>query len=165
MKRENPPSDVLLQYIYDYGIDKAMKLFRLDKETTNKILHHKPQYDQYFYNTVIDKPLNKQYQLIAQILADNYSKLKKKYTYYRTTIQLAQTIEDYFQIAVIKCLESDLEDITEESVLELFSQKINTTKHYALKSAHTMKKKVVPLELKNNEDEYFIPIEILKYES
>lgn len=43
MKR--PPRTVLLQYIYDYGLDKAAALFHIDIETADKIINRKPQYD------------------------------------------------------------------------------------------------------------------------
>lgn len=41
-----PPKSVLLQYIYDYGLDKAAALFHIDIETADKIINWKPQYDQ-----------------------------------------------------------------------------------------------------------------------
>lgn len=48
-----PPKSVLLQYIYDYGLDKAAALFHIDTETADKIINWKPQYDQY-YNPQIE---------------------------------------------------------------------------------------------------------------
>ena len=33
-----PPKSVLLQYIYDYGLDKAASLFHIDIETADKIM-------------------------------------------------------------------------------------------------------------------------------
>ena len=32
-----PPKSVLLQYVYDYGLDKAAALFHIDTETADKI--------------------------------------------------------------------------------------------------------------------------------
>jgi hypothetical protein len=40
-----PPKSVLLQYVYDYGLDKAAALFHIDIETADKIINWKPQYD------------------------------------------------------------------------------------------------------------------------
>ena len=75
-----PPKSVLLQYIYDYGLDKAAALFHIDIETADKIINWKPQYDQYSYNTVIDKPLHRNASKIADIIAKHYPELVKQYT-------------------------------------------------------------------------------------
>ena len=77
-----PPKSVLLQYVYDYGLDKAAALFHIDIETADKIINWKPQYDQYNYNTVIDKPLHKNASKIADIIGKHYPKLVKQYTTY-----------------------------------------------------------------------------------
>lgn len=77
-----PPKSVLLQYIYDYGLDKAAALFHIDIETADKIINWKPQYDQYSYNTVIDKPLHRNASKIADIIAKHYPELVKQYTTY-----------------------------------------------------------------------------------
>ena len=79
---ERPPKSVLLQYIYDYGLDKAAALFHIDTETADKIINWKPQYDQYSYNTVIDKPLHRNASKIANIIAKHYPELVKQYTTY-----------------------------------------------------------------------------------
>ena len=84
-----PPKSVLLQYIYDYGLDKAAALFHIDTETADKIINWKPQYDQYSYNTVIDKPLHRNASKIADIIAKHYPELVKQYTtYYKDTCLL-----------------------------------------------------------------------------
>ena len=59
MKKTIPSKEVLEQYVYDYGLDKAAALFHIDTETADKIINWKPQYDQYNYNTVIDKHLHR----------------------------------------------------------------------------------------------------------
>lgn len=141
-----PPKSVLLQYVYDYGLDKAAALFHIDIETADKIINWKPQYDQYSYNTVIDK---------------HYPELVKQYTtYYKDTIYMSQTVEDFLQKAVIRCMEVGLEDVTEESVLELLRVQFNTIRCYAKKSNYTMNSKLAPLEVQNEEGEYIIPAEL-----
>ena len=147
-----PPKSVLLQYVYDYGLDKAAALFHIDTETADKIINWKPQYDQYSYNTVIDKPLHR---------AKHYPELVKQYTiYYKDNIYMSQTVEDFLQKAVIRCMEVGLEDVTEESVLELLRVQFNTIRCYAKKSSYTMNSKLAPLEVQNEEGEYIIPAEL-----
>ena len=149
-----PPKSVLLQYVYDYGLDKAAALFHIDTETADKIINWKPQYDQYSYNTVIDKPLHRNASKIADILVKQYT------TYYKDTIYMSQTVEDFLQKAVIRCMEVGLEDVTEESVLELLRVQFNTIRCYAKKSSYTMNSKLVSLEVQNEEGEYIIPAEL-----
>ena len=156
-----PPKSVLLQYVYDYGLDKAAALFHIDTETADKIINWKPQYDQYSYNTVIDKPLHRNASKIADIIAKHYPELVKQYTtYYKDTIYMSQTVEDFLQKAVIRCMEVGLEDVTEESVLELLRVQFNTIRCYAKKSSYTMNSKLAPLEVQNEEGEYIIPSEL-----
>ena len=141
-----PPKSVLLQYVYDYGLDKAAALFHIDTETADKIINWKPQYDQYNYNTVIGK---------------HYPKLVKQYTtYYKDTVYMSQTVEDFLQKAVIRCMEVGLEDVTEESVLKLLRVQFNTIRCYAKKSSYTMNSKLASLEVQNEEGEYIIPAEL-----
>ena len=156
-----PPKSVLLQYVYDYGLDKAAALFHIDIETADKIINWKPQYDQYSYNTVIDKPLHRNASKIADIIAKHYPELVKQYTtYYKDTIYMSPTVEDFLQKAVIRCMEVGLEDVTEESVLELLRVQFNTIRCYAKKSSYTMNSKLAPLEVQNEEGEYIIPSEL-----
>ena len=156
-----PPKSVLLQYVYDYGLDKAAALFHIDTETADKIINWKPQYDQYSYNTVIDKPLHRNASKIADIIAKHYPELVKQYTiYYKDNIYMSQTVEDFLQKAVIRCMEVGLEDVTEESVLELLRVQFNTIRCYAKKSNYTMNSKLAPLEVQNEEGEYIIPAEL-----
>lgn len=156
-----PSKSVLQQYIYDYGLDKAVALFHLDIETADKIINWKPQYDQYSYNTVIDKPLHKNASKIADIIAKHYPELVKQYTtYYKDTIYMSQTVEDFLQKAVIRCMEVGLEVVTEESVLELLRVQFNTIRCYTKKQQYNMNKKIPPLEVQNEEGEYIIPSEL-----
>lgn len=156
-----PSKSVLLQYVYDYGLDKAASLFHIDTETADKIINWKPQYDQYSYNTIIDKPLHRNASKIANIIAKHYPELVKQYTtYYKDTIYMSQTVEDFLQKAVIRCMEVGLEEVTEESVLALLRVQFNTIRCYAKKSSYTMNSKLAPLEVQNEEGEYIIPSEL-----
>lgn len=73
---------------------------------------------------------------------------------------MSQTVEDFLQKAVIRCMEVGLEDVTEEAVLELLRMQFNTIKCYAKKSSFTMNNKITPLEVQNEEGEYIIPLEL-----
>lgn len=155
-----PPKAVLLQYIYDYGLEKTANLFHLNTETVDNIINDNLQ-KQYKYNTVIDKPLHKNADKIAAIIAKYYPALVKQYTtYYKETIYMSQTVEDFLQKAVIRCVEVGLEDVTDESVLELLRLQFNTIRCYAKKSSYTMNNKLIPLEIQNEEGEYIIPSEL-----
>lgn len=159
--KELPNSETFNQYVYDYGIDKATELFRLNSEQKDQILNKKPQYDQYKYNTVVDKPLHKNASQIANIIAKHYPELIKELTTYsKDTIYMSQTVEDFLQKAVIRCMEVGLEEVTEEAVLELIRLQFNTIRCYTKKSSYTMKNKVIPLEIQNEDGEYIIPIEL-----
>ena len=161
MKRISLNKSTLEQYIYDYGLDEAIRLLNIDMDTADKILNWKPQYDQYSYNTVIDKPLHKNASKIANIIAKHYPKLVKRYTtYYKDTIYMSQTVEDFLQRSVIKCMEVGLDNVDEESVLELLRLQFNTIRCYTKKQQHNMKSKIPPLEIQNEEGEYIIPAEL-----
>lgn len=60
---------------------------------------------------------------------------------------MSQTVEDFLQKAVIKCMEVGLEEVTEEAVLELLRLQFNTIRCYTKKSSYTMNGKLVPLEV------------------
>ena len=112
-----PPKSVLLQYVYDYGLDKAAALFHIDTETADKIINWKPQYDQYNYNTVIDKPLHKNASKIADIIGKHYPKLVKQYTtYYKRYCLYVPDCRRFPTESSNKMYEVGLEDVTEESV-------------------------------------------------
>lgn len=57
-------------------------------------------------------------------------------------------------------MEVGLEDVTDESVLELLRLQFNTIRCYAKKSSYTMNNKLIPLEIQNEEGEYIIPSEL-----
>ena len=73
---------------------------------------------------------------------------------------MSQTVEDFLQKAVIRCMEVGLEEVTEETVLELLKVQFNTIRCYAKKSSYTMNGKLTPLEVQNEEGEYIIPTEL-----
>ena len=161
MKKTIPSKEVLEQYIYDYGIDKTAQIFHISTEELDKKINWKPQYDQYSYNPAIAKPLSSQHKQIMAIIAKHYPDLLKQCAdNYKDVIYMSQTVEDFLQKAVIRCMEVGLEDVTEESVLKLLRVQFNTIRCYAKKSSYTMNSKLAPLEVQNEEGEYIIPVEL-----
>ena len=119
-----------------------------------------PKYKQYFYNTVNYNPPSSQAKQIADIIAQHYKKLFSKYvTFHKDVIHLSQTDEDLFQMAIIRTMETELPEVTTESVLQQLDIKFKTLKKYNMLQYYNMKNKVLPLELKNEDGDYMIPAE------
>lgn len=160
MKKTIPSKEVLEQYIYDYGIDKTAQIFHISAEELDKKINWKPQYEQYSYNPAIAKPLSPQHKQIMAIIAKHYPDLLKQCTnYYKDTIYMSQNVEDLLHKAIIKCLEIELDKVTEEAVLKLVKIQFNTAKKYAQLQSYTMKKKILPLEITTEDGKYIIPTE------
>ena len=160
MKKTIPSKEVLEQYIYDYGIDKTAQIFHISTEELDKKINWKPQYEQYSYNPAIAKPLSSQHKQIMAIIAKHYPDLLKQYTsYYKDTIYMSQNVEDLLHKAIIKCLEIELDKVTEDTVLKLVKIQFYTAKKYAQLQSYTMKKKLFPLEIATEDGEYIIPTE------
>ena len=99
MRKLKPNKEVLLQYLYDYGIKGTCKLFHLTEEEFNSILEpSKREYSQHKYNY----PLNKVNLKIAKDISDNYNRLRSKYVGNKTNLQLSQTDEDIFHNTLLK---------------------------------------------------------------
>lgn len=119
-----------------------------------------PKDKQYFYNTVNYNPLSSQSKQIADIIAKHYKKLYEKYTIYqKDTVYMSQTDEDLFQMAIIRTMETELPEVTTESVLRQLDIKFKTLKKYNMLQYYNMKNKVLPLELQTEDGEYIIPAE------
>lgn len=153
----------ITQYIYDYGIDKTCELLHLNKDKVEEITGLKHNYQSYAYNTVISKPLCINSDYIIQILSSNYDKLYsdcQKYCY-KDTIYMSQDLDDIFHNAIIKTVEKGIEgDLTEENILKEFIIYFKMALKYTKLQAYSMKGKIKPLEVKNEDNEYIIPAEL-----
>lgn len=153
----------IMQYIYDYGIDKTCELLHLSKEKIEEIAGLKHSYQSYSYNTVIYKPLCNNSEYIMQVLSRNYDKLYydcQKYCY-KDTIYMSQDLDDIFHNAIIKTLEKGIKgDLTEKNILKEFIIYFKMILKYTKLQAYSMKGKVKPLEVKNEDNEYIIPAEL-----
>ena len=107
MRKLKPNKEVLLQYLYDYGIKGTCKLFNLTEEEINSIqVPSKREYSQHKYNY----PLNKVNLKIAKDISDNYNRLRSKYVGNKTNLQLSQTDEDIFHNTLLKVMSEGIED-------------------------------------------------------
>ena len=107
MRKLKPSKEVLLQYLYDYGIKGTCKLFHLTEEEFNSILEpSKREYSQHKYNYQIPevKPT------IAKSISDNYNRLRSKFVGNTTNLQLSQTDEDIFHNTLLKVISDGIED-------------------------------------------------------
>lgn len=107
MKKLEPSKEVLLQYLYDYGIKDTCKLLHITEEEFNSILEpSKREYSQHKYNYQISeiKPS------IAKDISDNYNRLRSKFIGNTTNLQLSQTDEDIFHNTLLKVISDGIED-------------------------------------------------------
>ena len=106
MKKLKPNKDTLLQYIFDYGIEKTCKLLHITEEEINSVLYpSKQDYGQhkFIYNVTQTNPS------IAKVIADNYNYLKAKFVGNTTHLQLSLTDEDIFHNTLLKVISENIE--------------------------------------------------------
>lgn len=107
MKKLKPSKEVLLQYLYDYGIKDTCKLLHITEEEFNSILEpskREHSYHKYNYQISEIKPL------IAKDISDNYNRLRSKFIGNTTNLQLSQTDEDIFHNTLLKVISDGIED-------------------------------------------------------
>ena len=107
MKKLKPSKEVLLQYLYDYGIKDTCKLLHITEEEFNSILEpSKDEHSHHKYNYQISeiKPS------IAKDISDNYNRLRSKFIGNTTNLQLSQTDEDIFHNTLLKVISDGIED-------------------------------------------------------
>lgn len=113
-KRRKPTKDTLDQYIYDYGLDRAMVDFGLTEKMVEGIL----------FSPVIDRRMVKKFEIedilevlidvdlevafpVYMAIRDNYSHLKKKYIHTNDLRKLnvrGESPEDKFHDALIRIM-------------------------------------------------------------
>lgn len=135
MRKLKPNKEVLLQYLYDYGIKGTCKLFHLTEEEFNSILEpSKREYSQHKYNY----PLNKVSLKIAKDISDNYNRLRSKYVGNKTNLQLSQTDEDIFHNTLLKVMSEGIED----NVVKQIEYRINMIKYQLKMDNIQLKEKI-----------------------
>lgn len=106
MKKLKPDKEVLLQYIFDYGIQDTCKLLHITEEDINSVLYpSKQEYSQHKYNYQISEVKAS----IAKVIADNYYQLRSKFVGNTTNLQLSQTDEDIFHNTLLKVISDGIE--------------------------------------------------------
>lgn len=107
MKKLKPSKEVLLQYLYDYGIKDTCKLLHITEEEFNSILEpSKREHSQHKYNYQIPEVKAS----IAKVISDNYNRLRSIYVGNTTNLQLSQTDEDIFHNTLLKVISDGIED-------------------------------------------------------
>lgn len=107
MKKLKPSKEVLLQYIFDYGIKDTCRLLHITEEDINSVLYpSKQEYSQHKYNYQIPEVKAS----IAKVISDNYNRLRSIYVGNTTNLQLSQTDEDIFHNTLLKVISDGIED-------------------------------------------------------
>lgn len=146
MKKLKPSKEVLLQYLYDYGLNKTCQLLHLTEEEFNSILEpSKREYTQHKYNY----PINEVNLKIAKDISDNYNRLRSKYVGNKTNLQLSQTDEDIFHNTLLKVMSEGIED----NVVKQIEYRINMIKYQLKMDNIQLKEKItnaLPKEAREN---------------
>ena len=123
MKNKKTSKEILLQFIYDYGVDKTSNLLDLTKDEIEAILN--PPIEQIYIhkNNYKDLPLN---SMVASVIANNYDKLYQKYVTNKDYLSLSQTDEDLFHETLLMVIEDA--DIIENNILRYIDDKIKMIK-------------------------------------
>ena len=107
MKKLKPSKEILLQYIFDYGIKDTCKLLHITEEDINSVLYpSKQEYSQHKYNYQIPEVKSS----IAKVISNNYNRLRSKFVGNTTNLQLSQTDEDIFHNTLLKVISDGIED-------------------------------------------------------
>ena len=137
MKKLKPSKEVLLQYLYDCGIEETCKLFHLTEDEFNSIIEPpKRDFFPHKYNyTIPEIKAN-----IAKVIADNYIYLRSKFVGNTINLYLSQTDEDIFHNTLLKVISDGIE---EDNILKQIEYRINTIRYqtkldnYQLKGKQT----------------------------
>lgn len=132
-----PTKDVLLQYIFDYGIEETARLLKITPEDIDKILN--PTNDTVYIHKQNYKalPIN---STVANVIANNYYRLRTKFVGNTTTLELSQTNEDIFHNTLLKVMEEP--DVIEDKILEHIEYRLNMIR-YQIKMDNRLLKKII----------------------
>jgi len=121
MKKQKQTKETLLQYIYEFGIEKTCNLWGITEDQLNKVLNpdikSTPKIRNINTNSVAIK------SEVSEIIANNYAQLYTKYVIDRSKLSMCQNSEDIFHTTLLKVME-DLSEIDEKQVLEYIDFKL-----------------------------------------
>lgn len=134
MKKLRPDKETLLQYIYDYGIDRTSKILQIKIEDIEAIINPSPEtYSEHKFNY----PALETSAVVAKVIANNYERLRAKYVGNTTYLELSQTDEDIFHNTLLKVISEGIED----SILDHIEYRIKMLR-YQTKMDHKQLKKL-----------------------
>ena len=135
MKKQKPTKEEAIQYVFDYGIDKAGELFNITQTELEKIINPAPE-DIYVHKTKYkDVGIN---TTVASVIAKNYDKLWDKYVSNTQHLQLSQTDEDIFHNTLLKVMEES--EIIEDNILAYIDYKLNMVRYQTIMDNKQLKK-------------------------
>lgn len=123
MKNKKTSKEIVLQFIYDYGVAKSCILLDITPEELDAILN--PPIEQIYIhkNNYKDLPLN---SMVASVIANNYDKLYEKYVTNKGYLTLSQNDEDIFHETLLSIIEDP--EVIENKILMYIDDKIKMMK-------------------------------------
>lgn len=114
--------EILTQYIYDYGFDKACNILKIDSKKANDLLDPKPS-DNVYYERKLPKKRSSLNATISQVIAENYNELYAEFVKDVDTCTISQSDDDIFHNTLSALLEDSGE--FEGKVINYIKQKLN----------------------------------------
>ena len=123
MKKQKTSKEIVLQFIYDYGVAKSCILLDITPEELDAILN--PPIEQIYIhkNNYKDLPLN---SMVASVIANNYESLYQKYVTNKGYLTLSQNDEDIFHETLLSIIEDP--EVIENKILRYIDDKIKIMK-------------------------------------
>lgn len=148
MKKQKQTKETILQYIFDNGIDKTCIWLNITPEKLDKlinpVLYSNPK-NRLIKNTEVIIKAG-----VAEIIANNYTKLWSKYVKNISNLNMCQTSEDIFHNTLLKVME-DLSGIEEKQVLDYIDYKLKMMKFEVTQRQKELYKHQTYLEDANTE--------------
>lgn len=150
--KEKLTKEIALQYIYDYGVDKAVELLKITRIELEKVINDIPEED--WNKPSLNKNAKVEYlnPVISDFVENNYNRLHAEYVKNLTTDIFYQNDEDVFHNALIKVC-SDLSNPSEKMILKLFDKTFKTIKWENNKRNNQMRKKEKNMKYDNQDGE------------
>lgn len=147
MKKRIPNKEVLLQFIYENGIDEACSWWNLNRIDIDKILNPKlkdaPKIRSYGKKDIqIDEK-------VSSVISENYYSLLLKYVKDKSTLSMCQTSEDVFHNTLLKIME-ELSVMSEEQILEYIDYRFKMINFQIKQDQKDLYKHQINLDNANN---------------
>ena len=129
--------EILLQYVFDYGLEKACNMLKISTEKADELINPKPSENVYYERKMLKKR-NSVNALMSQIIADNYNELYKEFVKNNDYMIISQSDEDVFHNVLTALLE-DPTDVN-DNMLNYIKSKINAAKQRHIADNKSYKK-------------------------